>query len=366
MEDRCGIVVAGDRLASLTTAMIGRVLIAAGKDPTVLLGTPSPELGGWVRDGAGVHLVAEWAGPTGQLGAVGARLSVVLDVGGDPWNDTASWVAQIRTLPDSHSMPVGVIALGHPALVADLPEVARGTERFEWVSLDRGSTWWGTDLREGPACSRFRAFYRGQFVTEVVLCYASRRMVLGALAAVAACVRLGVPTRQIREGLEEFSGLSRDFERRGSYRGVTLLDDSATDPWSISQVLALARRAFGRRRLWAVFAAADGTPHEDSEAPARFIPAFSAADKVLIAGGETDGMAGRSATDGGTTWGQALLGALASAGVPAVWTPGLSAAVRELDRHLEPGDVLLTLGAGEVGTIADAFLRRLSRDRQAG
>ena len=61
----------------------------------------------------------------------------------------------------------------------------------------------------------------------------------------------------------------------------------------------------------------------------------------------------------------ALAGALVAAGVGAGRASGLDEAIRELDRHLEPGDVLVTLGAGDVGTIADAFLRRLSRDRHA-
>jgi UDP-N-acetylmuramate--alanine ligase len=59
----------------------------------------------------------------------------------------------------------------------------------------------------------------------------------------------------------------------------------------------------------------------------------------------------------------ALVAALAASGTPARWTASLDDAILELDRHLEPGDVLVTLGAGDVGTISDAFIRRLSRDR---
>ena len=59
----------------------------------------------------------------------------------------------------------------------------------------------------------------------------------------------------------------------------------------------------------------------------------------------------------------ALEGTLAAAGIRALSVASLDAAVLELDRHLEPGDVLVTLGAGDVGTISDAFIRRLSRDR---
>jgi UDP-N-acetylmuramate--alanine ligase len=195
-------------------------------------------------------------------------------------------------------------------------------------------------------------FYRGRFVTEVALPVAGTRHVLSALAAVAACVRLGLADVEVRDGLEEFAGLARDFEPRGSFRGVTLIDDSSEDAGSVGEALALARRVYGSRRLWAVLAAPGGVgPGEVG----RLADALAKADRVLVVPGGND--------DAGDCRAESLADGLNAAGVPARWANGLAGAVSELDRHLEPGDVLLTLGAGDVGTIADAFIRRLPRDR---
>src|SRR5205085_11642486 len=92
-----------------------------------------------------------------------------------------------------------------------------------------------------------------------------RRNALGARAAVAACRRRVVPAAAIRHALEDFDGLARDFESRGSYRGVTLVDDEGQDASAVSETLAIGRQVFGPRRLWAVFRAAAGrvTPGDE-------------------------------------------------------------------------------------------------------
>jgi UDP-N-acetylmuramate--alanine ligase len=198
-------------------------------------------------------------------------------------------------------------------------------------------------LREDRGRYRFRVFHQGRFAAEIRLQVPGRANVLGALAALAACDRAEVPTRQIKQALEEFAGVSGGFESRGSYRGVTLVDDDASEPGDVADALALARTVHGRRRLWAVVGAS-GPPR------AAMADALAWADRVLVLGGAVDADA----------WSSMLGGA----GIAARGAADLDEALSDLDRHLEPGDVLLTLGSGDVGTIADAFLRRLPRDRQ--
>ena len=186
---------------------------------------------------------------------------------------------------------------------------------------------------------------------EVKLQVPGRHHVLGALAAVAVCGRVDLTTRAIKEALEEFGGVSRGFESRGSYRGVTLVDDEALGPLAVGEALTVAREVFGRRRLFAAYRpdpSWNGARPDPSE--------FSEADRIWIIDeeGPTAGSMAR-----------VLVEALLDSGIWVNQASGLDEAIRELDRHLEPGDVLVTLGAGDVGTIADAFLRRLSSDRHA-
>jgi UDP-N-acetylmuramate--alanine ligase len=373
-----GLVVAGGRAASVASAMVGWTLTRAGLDPTFVLGTAVPQLGGWARLGQGPHVVVEAAG--GRTSGEGwdtlaPRLAVLLD--GEDGGDGPG-VEALRALAGSIAGDGRVLALaGCPRAEAAL----RGQGgNVEWLGLERGADWWGTDLREDQGRFRFRTFRRGQFVLEVRLQVPGRRNVLGALAAVAACDALGVPAREIQQGLEEFGGVSRDFESRGSYRGVTLIDDEDDQPEAVGQTLRLGRSVFGDRRIWAVLAG-PGTVLA-TEVRDRYIAALSLADEVLIterapgAGpargkwvrrGEDDATDRIPPSDAARIEHFGAIGplaeALAMAGKRARSVGSLDDAILELDRHLEPGDVLVTLGAGDVGTISDAFIRRLPRDR---
>jgi UDP-N-acetylmuramate--alanine ligase len=352
MRKTVGLAVAGQRDAAIASAMIGWTLTRAGLDPTVVVGSPVPQLGGWARVGSGPHFVAEAIEEPGELGPLFPQLAVLLNVAARTEADRESGHARLRRFAMSVPADGLVLALEGNALVADaVRDIAAAVER---ISLERGSAWWGGDLREERGRYRFRAFHRGRFAVEVRLQVPGRRNVLSALAAVAACDRLALPVPAIKEGLEEFTGLSGDFESRGSYRGVTLVDDEGQGPSSVSETLAIAREVFGSRRLWVVYLV-------DSErfplaSPDAYRAAFAAADHVLVPEGHLEGASRQGV--------RTLVRALVAAGSRASLTAGFDDTIEELDRTLEPGDVLVTLGAGEVGTIADAFIRRLSRDRQ--
>jgi UDP-N-acetylmuramate--alanine ligase len=352
MRASLGLAVAGRRAASVASAMIGWTLTRAGLDPTVVLGTSTPQLGGWARWGAGPHLVVEALETPDGFGPLAPRLAVVLDV--ETRDGSEARTDGLRRFLASMPSDGHILALGGQARVDAV--VGAGAARVEWLSLDRASTWWGTDLREDRGRYRFRAFHRGRFAVEVRLQVPGLRNVLSALAAIAACGRLDLPALDIKQGLEEFAGVSRDFESRGTYRGVTLVDDEGQDAAAVSEALALGRRAFGPRRLWVVLGVSRGIG--DPEAHRRYRDALSVADHVVI-------IEVRNDSDGcpGTSPAVALVTDLLAAGVSARWTASLDHAISELDRHLEPGDVLVTLGAGDVGTISDAFIRRLPRDR---
>lgn len=361
LASRIGVGVAGGHEASAAAAMIGWVLTRSGHDPSVLLGRPAPQLGGWARVGDGAYAVAEWHGPPERLPAANPRVAVLMRVGGDPWTEPAGWGVGWRRCESQLESCGEVLALGHPSLAGPGTPGGLSADRFGWFSWQRGSDWWGTDLREAGPGQRFRVFHRGIFVAELSLQVLGTSNALAALAALAACTRLGLPVRDTRVALEEFGGLSRDFEPRGTFRGVTLIDDASEDPGPVRETLAVARRTFGSRRLWVVFSAA-GEPGPIRLR--RLIDALARADRVIITpAGPAAGRAASPPCGGGSI---DLARRLAEAGVAACWEPDLGGVLSGLDRHLEPGDVLLTLGAGDVGTIADALIRRLPRDRQGG
>jgi UDP-N-acetylmuramate-alanine ligase len=222
--------------------------------------------------------------------------------------------------------------------------------RVERVSIDDQPTsdWWGADLRERDGRYRFRTFHEGRFRLEVGLSCHGRRYVEAALAAIAACHLLEIGSRPIREALEEYLGASRAFDMKGTYRGVTMIDDDAVEPSDVAETLALARMIYGGRRLWAVYAS-----RESSRVP---VAGFESADHVLFVGAAPETADCPSFVDTSPSNSRrARVG----------YAADRDEAVRDLDRLLEPGDVLVTLGTSDTGTIADAFIRRLPRDRRA-
>ena len=348
MVGRClgqgvGLAVAGDRRAGVAAAMIGWTLCQLGLDPTVLLDTFVPQVGGWGRLGDGPHVVAEVADE-----AIAAEVVVLLDGRADEGERSRALLRRAEVAEPGDYL-LG-FATGEDAPVADR-DMGCGivVERF---SLSEGRDWWGADVREDRHGSRFRAFHHGRFVAEVRLRVHGPSAVVAALAAVASCIRVDLPARGIKGALEEFAGVSRGFESRGSYRGVTLLDDEARGRRAAGEALGVARRLHGRRRLCVAYRPGAG----EGDGPGPIAAEFAAADRVWVVD--------EPGTPGGPRAG-ALALALAEAGTRVARVGCLDEAIVELDRHLEPGDVLVTLGAGDVGTIADAFLRRLSRDRHA-
>ncbi len=226
---------------------------------------------------------------------------------------------------------------------------ASGSGQVERYSLIPGADWWAGDLRGVAGCYRFRAYHQGDYRVEVQLQVPGTHQVLPALAAVAIATRMNLSARLIKDRLEEFSGVPRGFESRGSFRGATLVDDIALGFGAVSDALGLAREVFGRRTLRAVYSPHDlGDPFEAPGASE-----FERADHLIL----IDGSPIRAEST------RLLAASLRSSGASVARCSSVDKAIRELDRDLEPGDVLVTLGAGEVGTIADAFLRRLSSDR---
>jgi UDP-N-acetylmuramate--alanine ligase len=185
--------------------------------------------------------------------------------------------------------------------------------------------------------------------------------VLNAVAAAAVCSELGVSAAAIRQSLAEFSGLKRRFEVLGSWRGVTVIDDYAHHPTAVESVLQTARELYGRRRIWAAF-----QPHQVGRTTALmadFARSFRLADRAVIA----PVYAAREAvTDEPQRLADELARRIAEQGPPATSCPSLDRLAGVLDDGLRPGDVLVTMGAGDIHRIHHVSTRRVQRHSAAG
>ena len=179
--------------------------------------------------------------------------------------------------------------------------------------------------------------------------------VLNALAALAVAEELGLELDAAAEALARYNGTKRRFERKGSYAGATIVDDYAHHPTEVRATLTAARRC-AYRRIWCVF-----QPHTYSRTAFlldEFAQALSLADRVIV----TDIYAAREIDDG-RVHARDLVRRLAALGKEAVYLPSFSAVVAYLQANVGAGDLILTMGAGDVDRVGEMLL---DADRHPG
>jgi UDP-N-acetylmuramate--alanine ligase len=300
------IVVAGAHGKTTTTAMIAFVLDRLGLDPAFVIGGEIPQLGGNGRAGEG-WLVAEGDESDRSLESLRPQIAVVTNVDLDHHATFAS-EAEVRGLFERW--------------LAEAPAAVRG-EELEPVALALGVP--GEHNRRNAA------------------------------AALAALELAGVPRKEAERVLPEFTGAGRRFERRGEARGVTVYDDYGHHPREIAATLAAARAAVGSGRVLVVF-----QPHLYSRTrhlAHELAGALTAADAVAV----TSVYAAREEPVEGVE-GRLVVEALVAErpGMPVAWAPELEDAVRFLSRRARPGDLVLTIGAGDVERAGPLLLEELA------
>jgi UDP-N-acetylmuramate--alanine ligase len=362
MAARHGIAVAGTHGKSTTTGMVGWILTQAGQDPTVIVGAKVPQLGGPSRVGRGEAFVAESCEFARSFHHLRPRVAAVLNIEPDHLDYYSGLDEIIASFQQFVALvPRNGLVVAHGGSEAVRRATSGAASPVQTFSLEPGSIWWAADLRCERGRYRFRVFREGEYVMALRLEVPGRHNVENALAAIAISTDLGIAAPLIRDALEEFRGCSRRFEFRGIWRGVTLIDDYAHHPSEVQATLRAAREMFPQRRIWCVF-----QPHQIARTQHlfhEFAGSFGCADRVVIAGiyaaRERGGEIARQT-------GLQLAAAIQDNAVAARYIPDLGTIIAHLEASLEAPDVLLTMGAGDIGKLADGFARQLSRHRQAG
>jgi UDP-N-acetylmuramate--alanine ligase len=306
VELRPAIVVAGAHGKTTTAGMIAFCLDRLALDPAFLIGGEIPQLGGNARAGEG-WLVAEGDESDRSLELLRPRVAVVTNV-----------------------------ELDHHATFASQDEVRRLFERW----LDAAPAQVRGDELE-PA--------------DLDLAVPGEHNRRNAAAALAALELAGVARSDAERVLPEFRGAGRRFEARGEAWGVRVFDDYGHHPTEIAATLAAARAAANGGRVLVVF-----QPHLYSRTrhlAGELGAALARADAVAV----TDVYAARESPPGGVD-GKLVVDAVATErpGMEVGWTPSLEDAVRFLARRARPGDVVVTIGAGDVEQAAPLILEALS------
>lgn len=346
---RC-LAVAGIHGKTTTTALLTLLLRAAGRDPSFIIGGEVPELGGNGHAGSGPHLVLEADEYDRTFLALQPAVAVVtnvewehVDCYPDPKAVQEAFAAFIARVPSDGAV---FLCQDDPG-ARELPRPAAPAFTY---GLSREALWRADEVTFGPTESTFTLFHLGRPLGRFALRIPGEHNVRNALAALAVASWEGVPLEVAGEVLASFAGVRRRFQEIGTAGGITVVDDYAHHPSEVASTLDAARQRFPGRRLAVVF-----QPHTYSRTRAfahRFAAALALADLVLV----TEVYAARE-NDPGDVSGREIAALLPS---PAGYVPTLEEALPWLEKHLRPGDVLLTMGAGDITTLGPRLLSRLA------
>ncbi len=362
MRSRRGLAVAGTHGKSTTSAMLAAILQASGVDPTVCFGAVPLGRSSGGRAGRGPWMVAEACEYRGNFLHLGPEHAAILNVETDHFdcyrdlNEVQAAFARFASLLP----PVGRLIVSARCPVA-LAAAAAARCAVETFGLGPDADWQARGLTARRGMYGFRIVRRGRRVCDVALRVPGLHNVENAVAAAALACAAGVQGDSIGPGLSGFRGLHRRLESRGSWRGAALVDDYAHHPTEVGAALGAIRRTYPGRRVWCVF-----QPHQVSRT-ARLLDEMAAslqnADVVAVA---DIWRAREPAPRPGEVTSADLAAAARARGVNVVAAGCREEILAALVAEARPGDVVVTLGAGDIGKLIDELVERFQEDRAAG
>lgn len=345
MQERDVVAVAGTHGKTTTTSLLTVALQHCGVDPSFAIGGELNVTGSNAHDGTGDVFVAEADESDGAFLVYSPRIALVTNVDPDhldQWGTPEAYHAAFADFLDRIRPGGLLVAVVDDPGAADLVATARERGiRVTTVGEAADADLRATDLVFEGSTSRFTVFESGRRLGEVLLQIPGRHYVLDALAALAAGRGLGLGFAELAEGLGAFSGTRRRMELKGEADGVRVYDSYAHHPREIAGDLQAARSVAGQGRLVVAF-----QPHMVSRTRifgAEMGAALGAADAVVV----MDIYLAREDPEPDVT--PALVAdAVPLPGDRVRIEPRWAATAQHLADWARPGDVVLTLGAGDV------------------
>jgi UDP-N-acetylmuramate--alanine ligase len=348
------IAVAGTHGKTTTAAMIAWILIQANLDPTFIVGGVLKNLGTNAQAGRGSLFVVEADEYDSAFLGLHPDIAIVTTLE----HDHPDCYPTFREMQDAFLAFAGQVVPGGLLVVCGEDPEARkvgevavnGKHRVETYGVDERWDWRAEGVHLGNSAA-FEVWHHSKHKGTCALQVPGRHNVLNALAALGATVEVGVDFGPVVAALTRYRGTERRFEIKGQAGRVTVVDDYGHHPTEIRATLAAARIKYPDRPLWAVF-----QPHTYSRTLAlldEFAAAFDDADHVLITAiyaAREDDTLGISGAD--------IVARMSHPDAQYVET--LEDAVAVLSERVQPGDVVLTLGAGDGYLIGERLLEELA------
>src|SRR6266508_340974 len=353
MHMKYGVAVAGSHGKTTTTSMIAAVLSTAGMDPTMVIGGRVHMLGTNAKMDQGEFLVAEADESDGSFLLLSPTIAVVTNID----KEHMDFHQTVERLNDSfltfmNQVPfygLAVLCIDDANVHGLLPKAKK---RFTTYGLSAEAEYSAQDLKMTAAGVEFTVLRHGKSLGRLRLNLPGRHSATNALAAVAVAHELEIPFTHVVEGLGAFTGIHRRFEIKGEPKGIMVVDDYGHHPTEIRATIGAIRDSW-KRPLTVIF-----QPHRFTRTRDlfdEFLTAFEGADRLVLT---EIYPAGEDPISGIT--GEALYQAIKRKGHSDVeFIPDKSQIVAPLAEKLSPGEIALTLGAGDIYKIGEALVEAL-------
>lgn len=353
MRMKYGIAVAGTHGKTTTTSMVATVLSHGGIDPTAVIGGRLDSLGSNAKLGQGKFLVAEADESDGSFMKLSPTIAVVTNIDADHL-DYYRDLDQIKdTFVDFiNKVPffgLAVLCIDDPNIQDIIPRVKK---RFMTYGLTSQADFQATDIEMSAGRTSFKVHYQGDYLGEISFSMPGAHNVLNALGTLAVAMELQIPFADIAEGFKGFGGVQRRFQIKVERRGIMVVDDYGHHPTEIKATLQAAKTGW-EKRVVAVF-----QPHRYSRTVSLFddfLTAFYQADHLVVTDVYSAGEQPVQGFDGAAL----TRGIVEHGHKNAHYVSGQQAVVDHLKRHVREGDIVITLGAGNIWQVGEAFVSEL-------
>ena len=353
MRMKIGIAIAGTHGKTTTTSLIATVLAAGGLDPTVVIGGRLNSIGSNARLGQGDFLVAEADESDGSFLKLMPTIAVVTNI--DPEHlDYYHGIEEIKEafLSFLNKIPfygLAVLCLDHPNIQSLIPRLKK---RFTTYGLTTQADFQAKEIVFEGLSATFDALHHQKEIGRLKLQMPGLHNVYNALATLATAFELDIPFEVVQETLRDFSGIQRRFQIKGDKQGILIVDDYGHHPVEIVATLRAARTGWGRR-IVAVF-----QPHRYTRTQALFqdfMTAFNDANVLILTdiypAGEDriEGVEAKALYEGIRDYGHKDVTYIADK----------KEIVNHLLRIITPGDVVITMGAGDIWQVSEELVKQL-------
>ncbi|SFQ03272.1 UDP-N-acetylmuramate--L-alanine ligase [Caldicoprobacter faecalis] len=342
--------VSGSHGKTTTTSLLSTILLHANLDPTILVGGELDAIGGNVRTGNSPYFITEACEYVESFLHFRPYIAIILNIDADHLD----YFKDIDHIYQAFSKFAHLVPQdGYTVGCADDPLVAKLLSEVKCNTISYGingpSDWKACDIHyNSQGTASFKAYCKGEYVGNISLSVPGKHNVYNALASTAAAYALGIPFEVIQEALRTYTGTHRRLEFKGKMGDVTILDDYAHHPTEIKATLETVRN-YPHNRIWCVF-----QPHTYTRTKKlfnEFVHAFKQADQLII----TDIYAARE-KDTGEVHSRDLVQAILQTGQPCTYMQTFEEIVNYLKENTSPGDIVITMGAGDVYRIGDMLL----------